>query len=110
MLIASIGTGEYNQKIEFEKAKKWGMIGWVQPLIDIMFVGVSYSIDFQLQQLLPMTLAGEQRYFRFQSEIEKISIEMDNVSRENIAALKRTGQKMIKDQSKALDDLCKQLT
>ena len=110
MLIASIGTGEYNQEIEFEKAQRWGMIGWVQPLIDIMFIGVSYSIDFQLKQLLPKTLEDKQRYFRFQSDIEKISIDMDNVSRENIAALKRTGQKMIKDHSKKLDDLCKQLT
>lgn len=110
MLVASIGTGEYNEEIAFQRAKKWGMIGWVQPLIDIMFIGASYTIDFQLQQLLPETPGGAQRYFRFQSAIEKISVDMDNVSPENIAALKRTGQQMIKEQSEELDKLCKQLT
>lgn len=110
ILVTSIGTGEYNQEIAYQKAKSWGMIGWVQPLIDIMFVGASYSIDFQLKQLLPKTLKDEQRYFRFQGMIEEISVEMDNIGAENIVALKRTGAKMVKDNSKALDDLCKQLT
>jgi patatin-like phospholipase/acyl hydrolase len=41
MFIVSIGTGSQVEAYPYDKAKNWGEIGWVKPVIDIMMSGAA---------------------------------------------------------------------
>jgi len=48
MAILSIGTGGSDKSFEYKKAKDWGALQWIQPIIDIMMSGVADTVDYQL--------------------------------------------------------------
>src|SRR2546425_7949689 len=51
-IIASLGTGQTQQPIPYRNAKRWGLAGWARPILDVVFDGVSDTVDYQLDQLL----------------------------------------------------------
>ena len=90
MLIISIGTGTVEKPYEYEKAKAWGLLGWVQPIIDIMMSGVSETVDYQLKKLYE-TIGRKQQYIRIKPQLINADSEMDNVSDSNLEALVSDG-------------------
>ena len=68
-----------------------------------MFDGVSSTTDYQLGMLL-----GEEQYWRFQIDLEKGrgSDHLDDSSQANLAALRRTGETLIEDESDRIDAAC----
>jgi predicted acylesterase/phospholipase RssA len=105
IVLVSLGTGQVKTPISFAKARAWGLIGWVRPLIGIFMDGVAATVEHQLSWLLTPK-DGEQRYFRFQAELPPGMGSMDNVSPEHITALKQQAQLIIDSNKSALDDLC----
>src|SRR5208337_4395154 len=65
-LVASLGTGALTRSIPYRRAKNWGLRQWAKPVLDVVFEGVSSTVDYQLQQLLPAN-----RYFRFQPGLDE---------------------------------------
>jgi uncharacterized protein len=107
-LIVSLGTGEQTRRISYEQARKWGIVNWAQPLIGIVFDGVSDAIDYQLQQLH----AGDtevRRYYRLQTKLVDANDDLDDASDANIAALKRLGEKMVADNEEVISELARLL-
>ena len=104
-LVASLGTGELTRSIPYRQAKHWGLTQWAKPVLDIVFEGVSSTVDYQLRQMLPPN-----RYFRFQTALEERVQSMDNVKPDNITALKCVATRLIREQERSLDQLCEQLT
>ena len=51
MIIVSIGTGSHGEPYKYSKAKKWGVIGWLQPLINILMSGNAETVHYELSQL-----------------------------------------------------------
>ncbi len=81
--IFSLGTGELIKPIMHQHARKWGKVGWVRPVLDIIFDGVADTVDYQLQQL-----SGDSfKYTRLQVRLDEGSEAMDNISKENLRAL-----------------------
>lgn len=39
--VLSLGAGQLDERHELSKAKKWGMTGWVRPLMNIMMDGTA---------------------------------------------------------------------
>lgn len=105
-LVVSLGTGELTRPINYNEAKDWGLVNWVRPLINILMQGVTATVDYQMQQMLPKTAAGEQRYYRFQAQLVEGSDDMDDVSRTNIRVLKLIAEEMIHQNSAAFDQMC----
>lgn len=52
-LFVSLGTGELTRRIAYDDAKDWGLAEWARPLLNVVFDGVSDSVNYQLIQLLP---------------------------------------------------------
>jgi patatin-like phospholipase/acyl hydrolase len=109
MLMVSLGTGELTRRIDYEKAKKWGLIGWARPVLNVVFDGVSKTTDYQLHQLLP-AVEGNRRYYRFQVSLTLGSDDMDNTDPKNLNDLKQQADEMIASQSARIDEVCAQLT
>jgi hypothetical protein len=104
-LVASLGTGALTRCIPYRRAKNWGLTQWAKPVLDVVFEGVSSTVDYQLRQLLPA-----HRYFRFQTALDQKVQSLDNVHPDNITALKCVGARLIHEQERGLDQLCEQLT
>lgn len=105
ILVVSLGTGQVKTPISYMRARAWGLIGWVRPLIGIFMDGVAATVDHELNWLLTQH-DGEPRYFRFQADLPPGMGSMDDTSPEHIVALKQQAQQIIEDNEKQLDDLC----
>jgi patatin-like phospholipase/acyl hydrolase len=59
ILILSLGAGQMDKTHELSRAKKWGMTGWVRPLMDIMMDGTAGKCSclqiYQANSLLSLT-------------------------------------------------------
>ncbi len=107
-LVVSLGTGEATRKILYEDAKNWGVAGWAQPILSVVFHGVSATVDHQMQQILPPS--GEtRRYYRFECTLEKGNDDMDDASNTNLHALISLAEEIMTKNDTALTALCAQL-
>ena len=109
-VMVSLGTGSSMKPYNYNDAKDWGLVGWVRPIVDILMQGVSETVDFQMRRLLPPRLDGTQRYYRFSTKLQAEHGDMSDASPEMIAALKEYAAGIIRQEDKAIDELCAQLT
>lgn len=108
ILVVSLGTGQTTRPIHYEEAHRWGLAMWAQPLLGVVFDGVSDTVDYQLQ-ILCKKESGVARYYRFQTELAYANDDMDDASDRNIRDLKRTAEDLVRNHEQILDDLCSQL-
>jgi len=108
-LVVSLGTGQLTRRLEYQEAKDWGLAGWAQNIINIIFDGVQDTVDYQLKQLLPVTNGPTRRYYRFQVELNIGSDDMDDASQSNLANLRKKADDLIVNESEALGNLCAQI-
>lgn len=108
ILMLSIGTGEQKTPLPFDEAERWGLAGWVRPLMHIVFDGVSDTVDYQLRLLLLPQEPGGPRYYRLQPEMKQ-ECQLDDASQETIRKLKMHARILIETNSDLLDILCRQL-
>ena len=104
-LLVSLGTGSQTRPYEFHKARWWGQLAWARPLIDMVFDGVSDTIDFQLGRLLP-----DGGYIRLQTELTIADDDMDDASPENLERLKDEARSLIERCTDEIDATCERLT
>lgn len=105
MVILSLGTGFSKKEYDYNKAKDWGMIQWVKPIIDIMMSGVSEVVDYQLRQIFEGVDASNQ-YLRINTELPiDVSPDMDDASPENLKSLKELGTYTAQKYNAQLDAL-----
>jgi patatin-like phospholipase len=109
-LVVSLGTGSLARTLPLRFTDYWGSALWALPLLEIVFDGVSGTVDYQLQQLLPDVPGACKRYFRFQTTLDGHNHSLDNTSPENITALKGLANDLIEKESEALEELCQTLT
>ena len=98
IVLLSIGTGRSISRIN--NSKKLGRIGWVKPLINVMFASGLDCVNYQLEQVI------EDKYLRIQSQLTVASTEMDNTTSENVKYLKKEAQMMIECNQKVIDKFC----
>jgi predicted acylesterase/phospholipase RssA len=110
VLVVSLGTGQHTRPIHYAEAKGWGLALWAKPILNVVFDGVSDTVDHQMAILCRESEDGDPRYYRFQTELNVGSDDMDNTTATNIAALKGKAEELIEAQSDALDRLCRELT
>jgi len=108
-LVVSLGTGELTRCLPYEETKNWGLVRWAVPVLDVVFDGVSRTVDYQLRQILPDG-SGGRCYYRFQTTLDSHNHSLDNASPENITALKALAYSLIERESDNLDRVCKKLT
>jgi len=103
-LIVSLGTGELTRRFAYEQAKGWGLVEWAPRILDVVFDGVSDTVDYQLKTLL----GG--RYYRLQVTLDKASDSMDDASGPNIDELIRQAEGLLEQAGQQLDEICSALT
>ncbi len=104
-LVVSLGTGEFTRPLFFDDVKGWGLTQWAQPILSVVFDGVSDTVDYQLKLLLQ----PNKQYYRFQTNLNVGNDDMDDASQTNIRILKLLAEDVIRDNGEILKNLCKQL-
>ncbi len=104
VLLVSLGTGQHTRPIHYDEAKDWGLAYWAKPILSVVFDGVSDTVDHQMKILCADAPDGP-RYYRFQTELDIGSDDMDNVTATNIAALKQKAQQVIEENRETLAGL-----
>ena len=108
MAILSIGTGLVKKSYKYRKAKSWGTIEWIKPIIDIMMSGVAETVDYQLNQIFDSVNMHDQ-YLRITPDLINASPEMDEVSDNNLLALSKAGDLAVEKNHSELDRFAKLL-
>lgn len=111
ILVVSLGTGSLTRRYDYERASNWGLLGWVQPLLNITLDGSSESVAVQLEQLLPRAQDRPPQYYRFQALLDagKGLDDMDNAEPPNIKNLEKLAEEIIAKEDQNLNALCKLL-
>lgn len=109
LLVVSLGTGNPQLSIDFERFRTWGLLGWARPLWYILMDGSSDVVDYQLDFVLPERDKAK-RYYRFQIELLQPGTEkLDDGSEQNLNALVELGQQLLDERREEIDQLCRQL-
>ena len=99
VVLLSLGTGQLTRPLPYDDVKDWGLVEWARPILDVVFDGVSDTVDYQLDQLL-----GDGRYWRLQVALDGgASDDLDNASAENLRRLKLKGEELVADSRRELD-------
>ena len=109
VILVSLGTGELTRPIPYEDAKDWGLIGWAQPLLNVVFDGVSDTVNYQLKNLLNRP-DRTRCYYRMQLKLDKGNDDMDDASRTNLWALKLLATELVQKNDQLVDEMCGVLT
>jgi patatin-like phospholipase/acyl hydrolase len=110
ILVVSLGTGQHTRPIHYADARGWGLALWAKPILNVVFDGVSDTVDHEMKILCRDSDDGDPRYYRFQTELNVGSDDMDNATATNLLALKQKAQEVIDLNETALDKLCQELT
>jgi hypothetical protein len=110
-LIVSLGTGQLERRIPHEDARDWGLLQWARPLLNVVFDGVSDTVDYQLNQLAPHVA-----HYRFQISLgsdpndpNSANDDLDDASPSNMARLARVADNLMQREASRMDALLDQL-
>lgn len=104
ILLVSLGTGHLTRKYSYEQSRNWGLVNWLDPLINIMLDGTSESVAIQIEYSLQ-----ESQYYRFQVELNHANDSLDDCSVTNIQNLKVLAEESIAHNTRKIDQLCDRL-
>jgi len=105
IVLLSLGTGEAIQPIPYKSAKDWGLVNWAQPILNVVFDGVSDTTDFHLQSLAGQDTGKLARYWRMQVRLKPGQDAMDDSSEENLRTLRASAERLIADSPNGLAEI-----
>jgi uncharacterized protein len=106
IVMVSIGTGSHGEPYPYDKAKHWGVIGWLQPLIDILMSGNSETVHYELLHLFEKGNPGNKGcYFRLEPTIGAASNKMDLATDKNMLALEEAGKMFVSSNYELIDQI-----
>lgn len=102
--LLSLGTGSLTRPIEHDEAKDWGKAEWARPMLDVVFDGVSDTVNYQLEKIL-----GPENYHRIQTKLVFGSDDLDDVTQTNLKALSLLASELITEQRSTLHEIAEKL-
>ena len=109
ILVISMGTGMSKRKpYPYKKSKKWGMVKWVFPILDILLAGSSDVVDYEMERLFQAYNASD-NYIRINPPLHYSTAPSTDASKENITNLLRDSAAYIKENQTFLDDLAQRI-
>ena len=106
ILLVSVGTGTNSKNYSFENAWGWGLVGWVNPLLEIAFSDP--AIDKQIKQL--MSFRDHDLYVRLQVDFGHDPLLLDNASVDAVDHLIAVTNDSLEKQNEEVTNLIHQLS
>ncbi|MEH2114174.1 patatin-like phospholipase family protein [Nostoc sp.] len=106
ILVVSLGTGSLTSIYPYDEVKKWGLLQWAKPLLNIVLDGGSEVVAGELERLFEANNKGKQTsYYRFQTFLKTELEAIDNAKPENLRQLQILANTLIQEKSKEIDEL-----
>ncbi|ODG96157.1 patatin [Nostoc sp. KVJ20] len=106
VLIVSLGTGSLTSVYPYDEVKKWGLLQWAKPLLNIVLDGGSEVVAGELERLFESNSKGSKSsYYRFQTFLKSELEAIDNAKPENLRQLQTLANTLIQEKSKEIDEL-----
>lgn len=107
ILVVSLGAGSLTSVYPYDEVKKWGLLQWAKPLLDIVLDGGSEVVAGELERLFEANNKGNKSsYYRFQAFLKSELEAIDNAKPENLRQLQALANTLIQEKSKEIDELC----
>ncbi|MCW5317453.1 patatin [Nostoc sp. KVJ3] len=107
ILVVSLGTGSLTSVYPYDEVKKWGLLQWGRPLLNIVLDGGSEVVAGQLERLFePNNKETKSSYYRFQTFLTEELEAIDNAKPENLRQLQAVGYRLIAEKNQEIDNLC----
>jgi len=107
ILVVSLGTGSLTSIYPYDEVKKWGLLQWAKPLLNIVLDGGSEVVAGELERLFESKNKGNQTsYYRFQTFLKSELEAIDNAKPDNLRQLQTLAKTLIQEKSKEIDELC----
>lgn len=87
LAVISIGTGNLEEPVPYEHAKRWGLVGWARPILSLMMDGSCDTVTYQLSQILGKDHVRIDTSLGIPEQPWAASDAMDDASPDNIARL-----------------------
>jgi patatin-like phospholipase/acyl hydrolase len=111
ILLLSLGTGSLTSVYSYEEVKRWGLLQWAKPLLNIVLDGGSESVAGELERLFEASNKGNKNsYYRFQTFLKSELEAIDNAKPDNLRQLQTLGNILIQEKSQEIDELCSLLS
>jgi hypothetical protein len=108
IVFLSLGTGELTRPIMYEEAKGWGLARWAQPILSVVFDGVSDTVSYEVQSILRAT-SGKGSYLRIQTPLHEGNDDMDDAGATNLRVLKLVAKQLIAQYDEEIDEMLEKL-
>lgn len=109
ILVISMGTGASKRKaFPYSKAKRWGMVRWVFPILDVLLSGSSDIVDYEISRLFEAYGASE-NYIRINPPLHYSTAPSTDASKENITNLLKDASAYIKENQEFLNNLAQRI-
>lgn len=109
IMVISMGTGaSVRKQYPYVKSRKWGMVNWVFPIIDVMLSGISDITHYQMEKLFE----GSERpdnYKRINPPLHYSKAPSQDASKENITNLIKDAQVYIEENEAFLNTLAREI-
>jgi uncharacterized protein len=109
LLVISLGTGAGKRKrYDYNKAKRFGKIQWVLPIIDVLLSGSSDVVDYEMDKLFKAYKKPE-NYLRINPPLHYSTAPSTDASKENIENLLKDVKTYIENNQDFLDELARRI-
>ncbi|MCL6749981.1 patatin-like phospholipase family protein, partial [Nostoc sp. CCCryo 231-06] len=107
VLLVSLGTGSLTSVYPYDEVKKWGLLQWAKPLLNIVLDGGSEVVAGELERLFESSNKGNKAsYYRFQTFLKSELEAIDNAKLENVRQLQVLANTLIQEKNQQIDELC----
>jgi patatin-like phospholipase/acyl hydrolase len=104
VLLLSLGTGESAPPCATARdAGGWGKVGWVRPLLEYMFDGMTDAVDYQARQFLGAN------YLRLQPVLKNPDQAMDSTTPQHLRALELLAESLLDRETDRLSRFAQRL-
>lgn len=103
IILCSIGTGSLTRPYTYNSTSKWGLVNWVQPLIDMLMDSQSCSVNVFGQTTL------KDNYYKFDCLLTEALDDMDNSTLSQMSSLITQALHLIHDKTEYIDKLCESI-
>lgn len=109
VIMLSFGTGQGELKTyPYDKIKKWGMVKWFVPVLNILLQGMSEVTNYEMRKLFEVWAADE-NFIRINPAITLGSTNGEDASPENMKLLHQDALNYISDNRDLLNDIVDRL-
>lgn len=108
VFVVSLGTGEQTRPLNYQSVKNWGLLSWAQPILSVVFHGVSDTVNYQTSLILNVQ-GKPKRHYRLQIKLEGDIYRLDDTRPGTIRALKNLAKELVETHDRDIDDICRKL-